>query len=109
LAFFGAKGTYFVATDKGVYRSDDQGQTWRIKSPKATTAVTQGFCGGVKGDGVVLYCSQTTGSQIYKSTDLRETWIPALGNLSPTNSYSRVQGAENDPNVLYIRGCRHQA
>ena len=78
----------FAATDRGVWRSDDQGQSWHEKIQGLPGKVIQGFAAG-SGDGngvLMLYCAVPSWiadgvfqGGIYRSRDGGETWQSAMG------------------------------
>ncbi len=78
----------FAATDQGIWRSDDEGQTWQEKTSGLPWKEMQGFAGGSDaGQGVaVLYCAVksrddngTFAGGLYRSKDRGETWQSAMG------------------------------
>lgn len=78
----------FAATDRGVWRSDDAGQTWAEKTDGLPWKEIQGFAAGsrAKDQLVVLYCSVTSRDVggafkggIYRSRDRGEHWQWAMG------------------------------
>jgi len=77
----------FVGTENGVWRSDDRGATWTKKTDGLPWENLQGFAGGSNAgtQTVIIYCSilsQDIGGfqgGVYKSTDLGENWVSAMG------------------------------
>ena len=78
----------FAATDRGIWRSDDGGQTWTEKTQGLPWKEIQGFAGGSDASGklVMLYCSIRSKEQngvfaggLYRSRDRGETWESAMG------------------------------
>ena len=78
----------FAATDKGIWRSDDGGQTWTEKTQGLPWKEIQGFAGGsdAAAELVMLYCSVRSKDEngafkggIYRSRDRGETWESAMG------------------------------
>jgi len=78
----------FAATDKGIWRSDDRGQTWVEKTDGLPWKEIQGFAGGSNAaDNVImLYCTVASRNEggtfrggIYRSSDRGQSWQPAMG------------------------------
>ena len=77
-----------AATSKGIWRSDDAGQTWAEKTNGLPWIDVQGFTGGSDSakNVVMLYCSIRGKEEngvfaggIYRSSDRGETWQSAMG------------------------------
>ncbi|MBI5385909.1 MAG: hypothetical protein HZA90_14620 [Verrucomicrobia bacterium] len=77
----------FAATDQGIWRSDDAGQTWTEKTRGLPWKEIQAFAGGSDAakDLAVLYCSVRSKDEngafaggIYRSRDRGETWESAM-------------------------------
>ncbi|HWW02926.1 MAG TPA: hypothetical protein VNZ64_24715 [Candidatus Acidoferrum sp.] len=84
----GGEWTMFAATTKGIWRSEDLGQTWAEKTQGLPWKELQGFAGGSSPTNhlTMLYCTikskETNGSfsgGMYCSRDLGETWQSAMG------------------------------
>jgi hypothetical protein len=88
----------FVATDSGLYRSDNNGDIWSLKINGLTGKVCRGLRGVVHNDQLILFVTveldvnpqdttQYTGG-IFRSTDLGESWVETwrgvTGNLGHT-------------------------
>jgi photosystem II stability/assembly factor-like uncharacterized protein len=78
----------FAATDKGIWRSDDDGQNWSEKTRGLPWKQIQGFAGGSDAAKklVLLYCSIRSQDEngvskggLYRSRDRGETWESAMG------------------------------
>lgn len=78
----------FAATDRGIWRSDDRGQTWQEKTHGLPWKRLQGFAGGSDATKqlVVLYCAIESQEQngafaggLYRSRDRGETWESMMG------------------------------
>jgi photosystem II stability/assembly factor-like uncharacterized protein len=78
----------FAATDQGIWRSDDAGQTWAEKSGGLPWRPILGFAAGSRAADqlIVLYCSVASKDVggafqggIYRSRDRGETWQWAMG------------------------------
>ena len=78
----------FAATEKGIWRSDDEGRTWTEKTKGLPWNEIQGFTGGSSAtkDLILLYCAVRSKNEngafkggIYRSRDRGETWTMAMG------------------------------
>jgi photosystem II stability/assembly factor-like uncharacterized protein len=78
----------FAATDKGIWRSDDDGESWVEKTQGLPWKQFQGFAGGSDAADklAMLYCSiesrlenGTFAGGLYRSRDRGETWESAMG------------------------------
>ena len=78
----------FAATEKGIWRSDDTGQTWTNKTKGLRWTQIQGFAGGSDAENKLsmLYCSIESRDEngtfkggLYRSRDRGETWESAMG------------------------------
>ena len=78
----------FVATDRGIWRTDDGGVTWTEKNNGLPWTKIQGFAAGssARGNQVMLYCTIKSKHQngtfcggVYRSRDRGETWESAMG------------------------------
>lgn len=94
--------TLFVATDRGIWRSDEAGQTWAEKSAGLPWKEIQAFAGGsdAASSVVMLYCAVRSkevdgafSGGIYRSRDLGETWQPAMGDGLNTETKKADQWA----------------
>jgi hypothetical protein len=80
--------TMFAATERGIWRSEDGGQTWQEKTKGLPWKEILAFSGGSSktGDQTILYCSVRSKAidglfqgGIYRSWDRGETWESAMG------------------------------
>jgi len=80
--------TMFAATDKGIWRLDDTGQTWTEKNDGLPWKEIQGFSGGSdpKTGVTMLYCTVPSKDEngvfkggVYRSRDRGQTWQSAMG------------------------------
>ncbi len=113
----------FAATDKGIWRSDDRGQTWVRKTHGLPSTNIQGFAGGSNeaGGRIILYCTVPSKDEggafaggVYRSTDRGETWQSAMGEgintgtkqvdqwaYGPIAQYRQVLTTDADPHTVY--------
>ena len=84
----GQGGLMFATTDRGIWRSDDGGQTWADKTQGLPWKPIQGLAAGsnVAKKLLMLYCSVPSKDEngvfnggIYRSRDRGENWEPAMG------------------------------
>ncbi len=94
--------TMFAATDNGIWRSNDQGQTWVEKTAGLPWNEIHGFAGGSDPttNVVMLYCTVQSklvdGSLvggIYRSSDRGDTWQRAMGQGINTETKKADQWA----------------
>lgn len=80
--------TLFVATDQGIWGSEDAGETWQERTRGLPSADIQAFAGGsAPASGIVmLYCAVPSRAVngifqggIHRSRDRGETWESAMG------------------------------
>jgi len=78
----------FATTDKGIWRSDDGGQTWAEKTDGLPWKEIQGFAGGSDPSNgtTMLYCTISSKEEsgafrggIYRSRDRGQSWQSAMG------------------------------
>lgn len=115
--------TLFAATSKGVWRSDNAGETWAEKSQGLPWKEIQGFAAAsdVRSNVVVLYCTvrskETNGvfqGGIYRSRDRGEHWEAAMGSglnmetrpadqysHDPIAQYHQLLAADANPLTVY--------
>ncbi len=113
----------FAATEKGVWRSDDGGQTWADKTQGLPWKEIQGFAGGSEPSGqrVMLYCSVRSRIEggafkggLYRSRDRGETWESAMGRglntetkeadpwaCGPISQYQQLLATDARPLTVY--------
>jgi photosystem II stability/assembly factor-like uncharacterized protein len=91
-----------AATDQGIWRSDDEGETWTEKSHGLPWKEIQGFAAGSDAtkDLIMLYCTVRSRDQngtfqggIYRSRDRGETWEWAMGRGINTETEKADQWA----------------
>lgn len=110
--------TVFVATDEGIWRSGDAGETWRKRTQGLPREKIQAFAGGsdqVSGV-VMLYCAVPSHAVngvfqggIYRSRDRGETWEWAMGpglNIETTQADQWAYGAVAQYNDLLATHAR---
>ena len=94
--------TMFVATEKGIWRSNDGGQTWLEKTRGLPWKEIQGFAGGsaAAGNLVMLYCPIRSKDEngvfqggLYRSRDRGENWESAMGQGISTETKKADQWA----------------
>jgi len=92
----------FAATDKGIWRSDDRGQTWAEKTDGLPSKHLQGFAGGsdTADNIIMLYCTVASKNEngtfrggIYRSDDRGRSWQPAMGRGINTDTKKADQWA----------------
>ncbi len=86
----------FAATNAGIWRSEDGGQTWVEKTNGLPWIEIKGFAGGSDATGTMLYCTVTSKLEngalqggVYRSRDRGESWQSAMGrgiNLDTTKA-----------------------
>ena len=102
-----------VATDRGIWRSDDRGQSWSQSAQEGLPwKELQGFAGGSStGNGLIrLYCSIRSKEQqgrfaggVYVSDDRGDTWQSAMGQgINTETTTSRPMGLWSDRPVQQI-------
>jgi len=116
--------TMFAATDKGIWRSDDDGRTWIDKSSGLPWKQIQGFAAGSNqaNDIIMLYCTISSKDQsgvfkggVYSSRDRGETWQQAMGrgiNIETTKAdqwaygaiaqYRQILTTDTNPLTVYV-------
>ncbi len=94
-----------AATENGIWRSDDAGQTWMEKTSGLPWIEIQGFAGGsdAKAKRVILYCAIRSKIEngkfaggIYRSTDRGESWQPVRGTGLNVETQKADQWAYGD-------------
>ncbi|HEY5912335.1 MAG TPA: hypothetical protein VJA21_17165, partial [Verrucomicrobiae bacterium] len=114
----------FAATDKGIWRSDDGGDTWAEKTQGLPWKEIQGFAGGLdpKEKTVILYCTVRSKADdgafkggVYRSRDHGDTWESAMGTglntetkpadqyaYGPIAQYQQVLTTDARPSTVYV-------
>jgi len=114
----------FAATDKGIWRSDDGGQTWARKTDGLPSTNIRGFAGGSNeaGGPVVLYCTLPSQDKdgvltggVFRSLDRGQNWQPAMGDgintetktadqwaYGPIAQYRQVLTSDVKPLTVYV-------
>ncbi len=114
----------FAATEKGIWRSDDAGQTWIEKTQGLPWKEIQGFAGGSNHERrtVNLYCTIRSKDEngvfrggIYRSKNRAETWESAMGQgintdtkaadqyaYGPISQYRQVLTTDARPETVYV-------
>ena len=94
--------TLFAATDRGIWRSEDEGATWKERTQGLPWKKIQAFAGGSDAAAGVamLYCAvesrEVDGAfrgGIYRSRDRGETWESAMGSGLNTETRQADQWA----------------
>lgn len=114
----------FAGTDKGVWRSDDGGQTWVEKTNGLPWKDIQGFAGGfdVESGVTMLYCTISSKDEngffrggVYRSRDRGESWQSAMGpgintsigqkdqwSYGPIAQYRQILATDAAPLTVYV-------
>ncbi len=117
-------GPMYAATEKGVWRSDDAGQSWAQKTAGLPWPELQGFAGGcsTNGGGTTLYCTIKSKLEngvfkggVYRSRDRGETWDSAMGRglntdtmpadqyaYGPISQYRQILTTDANPMTVYV-------
>ena len=113
----------YVATTTGIWRSDDAGQTWGLRTSGLPSSDIKAFAAGSNPTKkqVILYCSitSTVGRSrveggIYRSFDRGESWESAMGQglnfdlaafdewaMGPVAQYPYLATTNADPTCVY--------
>ena len=124
--FAGTKppGHLFAATAEGIWRSDDEGQSWAEKTGGLPWKEVQGFGAGSNPSNAVslLYCTVRSKTDhglfkggVYRSVDLGERWEPAMGtglnletrpaddySFGPISQYNQILTTDARPLTVYV-------
>ena len=92
-------GNLFAGTTFGVYRSDDEGHTWRLTS-RGIAHVDVGRVVMAPSDPTRLYAATSGGTGVFRSNDAGRTWDPARRGLG-TGDVTDVAVAPDDPDVAF--------
>ncbi len=115
--------TMFVATNQGIWRSDDGGHVWAVSNEGLPWTEIQGFAGGSNpgDDSVMLYCSVQSRivdgafqGGVYVSRDRGGSWQSAMGRGMNTDTskadqwsygdvsqYVQLLSTDQRPNTVY--------
>jgi hypothetical protein len=116
--------TMFAATDKGIWRSNDDGRTWTNKTNGLPWKPIQGFAGGSNqaDDIIMLYCTVSSKDQngifkggVYSSRDRGQTWQQTMGRgintemkeadrwaYGPIAQYRQILTTDKNPLTVYV-------
>ena len=116
--------TMFAATEQGVWRSSDVGQTWLEIVAGLPWNEIQGFAGGsnAENDAVILYCTVKSVDEngvfkggVYRSRDRGDTWQTAMGRGINTETekadqwaygsvaqYKQILTTDKQPLTVYV-------
>jgi photosystem II stability/assembly factor-like uncharacterized protein len=114
--------TVFAATEKGIWRSDDAGQTWVQKTHGLPWLEIQGFAGGTSAKEALLYCTVKSKAEnggfkggVFRSRDGGENWESAMGQglntettqadqwaYGPILQYEQVLTTDTKPLTVYV-------
>jgi photosystem II stability/assembly factor-like uncharacterized protein len=113
----------FAATDRSIWRSDDEGRTWEEKTEGLPWKEIQGFAGGYASTrNTILYCTITSRLEsgslrggVYRSRDRGETWESIMGrginvdttkadqwSYGPIAQYKQVLTSGARPLTVYV-------
>jgi len=102
----------FAAAPQGIWRSDDGGRTWAVKTAGLPSAEVRSFAGGSDpaSDTVILYCAVPSTAEggrfqggIYRSLDRGEHWESAMGAGINKDTRSYDEWADGDiPQYLHV-------
>ena len=114
----------FAATDKGIWRSDDDGRTWTDKTNSLPWKPIQGFAAGSDSanNTIILYCTISSKDQggifkggLYSSIDRGQTWQQAMGRGINTETkkadqwaygsiaqYRQILTTDRNPLTVYV-------
>jgi len=114
----------FAATDKGIWRCDDDGRTWTEKTTSLPWKPIQGFAAGSDSakNIIMLYCTISSKDEggtfeggFYSSSDRGQTWQKAMGHGINTETkkadqwaygsiaqYRQILTTDKNPLTVYV-------
>jgi photosystem II stability/assembly factor-like uncharacterized protein len=114
----------FAATNKGVWRSDDDGRTWAENTNGLPWKQIQGFAAGSNAakNIIMLYCTISSKDEggtfeggVYSSSDRGQSWQPAMGRgintetkkadrwaYGPIAQYRQILTTDKNPLTVYV-------
>jgi photosystem II stability/assembly factor-like uncharacterized protein len=118
----GDSRTMFAATDQGIWRCDDGGQTWVEKTEGLPWKEIRGFAGGSDATGTMLYCTVPSKLEngvlqggVYRSANRGDSWQRAMGqginvdttradqwSYAPIAQYRQILTADARPLTVYV-------
>lgn len=88
----------YAGTDNGIYKSNDGGNNWIIKSNQGISASIVDISSSNPN---VLYATKGS-SRIQKSTDTGNTWVDVTNNLGPAVAILDLAIDSTNSNIVYV-------